>query len=141
MKFLSVFKIIEVNAGIVKTALDVKRKAKALNLKYIKQWYLFYSDGMPISQQPVGQITKKFVPQSTGNAAAQDVLAQITAIPWGHNIAIISKCRDTREALFYVKNTVEHNWSRNVLAHQIESGLYKREGKSVTNFALTLPDS
>ena len=51
------------------------------NLKYIKQWYLFYSDGGPISQQPVGQITKKPVLQSAGNAAAQDILAQITMIP------------------------------------------------------------
>ena len=32
-----------------------------------------------------------------------------------------------------------NNWSRSVLVHQIESGLYKREGKVVTNFALTLP--
>ena len=88
------------------------------NLKYIKQWYLFYSDGIPISQQPVGQIAR---------------------IPWGHNIAIITKCKNIKEALFYVQNTLEHNWSRNILVHQIESGLYKREGKALTNFAFTLP--
>ena len=33
-----------------------------------------------------------------------------------------------------------HNWSRSVLVHQMESGLYKREGRSVNNFALTLPN-
>lgn len=88
------------------------------NLKYIKQWYLFYLDGKIIGQQPVGQITQ---------------------IPWGHNIAIISKCKNLKEALFYVRNTLEHNWSRDVLVHQIESGLYKREGKSLTNFARALP--
>jgi predicted nucleic acid-binding protein len=33
MEFLSVFKIIEVNAGIVETALDVKRKAKGHKLE------------------------------------------------------------------------------------------------------------
>jgi predicted nuclease of restriction endonuclease-like (RecB) superfamily len=109
------------------------------NLKYIKQWYLFYSDGMPISQQPVGQITKKPVSQSAVNAVAQDVLAQITTIPWGHNIAIISKFRDTRESLFYVKNTVEHNWSRNVLVHQIESGLYKLTHNLPKNLKSSLP--
>lgn len=88
------------------------------NIKYIKQWHLFYSSNRSISQQLVGQITQ---------------------IPWGHNIAIISKCKNIKEALFYVQNTLEHSWSRNVLVHQIESGLYKREGKSLTNFKLTLP--
>jgi predicted nuclease of restriction endonuclease-like (RecB) superfamily len=42
--------------------------------------------------------------------------------------------------LFYVKGTMAYHWSRNVLVHQIESDLYKREGKSLTNFVLTLPE-
>ncbi|MBI1870534.1 MAG: DUF1016 domain-containing protein [Chlamydiae bacterium] len=88
------------------------------NLKYIKQWHLFYSQEEQISQQVVGQIT---------------------SIPWGHNIAIISKCKDVCEAMFYVQGTIRHNWSRNVLVHQIESGLFEREGKAVSNFHLTLP--
>ena len=33
-----------------------------------------------------------------------------------------------------------HGWSRSVLIHQIESGLYKREGMAISNFALTLPN-
>jgi hypothetical protein len=52
---------------------------------------------------------------------------------------IISKCKDVTEALYYVTKTLAHNWSRNVLTHQIESGLYEREGKAITNFAATLP--
>ena len=88
------------------------------NLKYIRQWYVFFSREKAIGQQPV---------------------AQITRIPWGHNIAIISKCATIGEALFYVQKTLSHNWSRNVLVHQIESALYKREGKAITNFPLTLP--
>ena len=88
------------------------------NLKYIRQWFLFYSKDKAIRQQPV---------------------AQIIHIPWGHNIIIISKCKNVKEALFYIQNTFRHNWSRDVLVHQIESGLYKREGKSITNFPLALP--
>ena len=60
-------------------------------------------------------------------------------IPWGHNIAIVSKCPDVEEALYYVSKTIEHNWSRSVLVHQIESGLFQREGKAVTNFSAVLP--
>lgn len=96
------------------------------NLKYIKQWFLFYNQSAAIGQQAVGLI-------------AQQVVAQITRIPWGHNIAIISKCRSVEEALFYVQKTAVHNWSRSVLVHQMESGLYKREGKVIANFSLTLP--
>lgn len=88
------------------------------NLKYIKQWFQFYSKEREFSQQVVGQITQ---------------------IPWGHNIAIISKCKDIKEALFYVQNTIRHSWSRSVLVHQMESGIFKREGKAITNFPLTLP--
>ena len=34
---------------------------------------------------------------------------------------------------------LENGWSRNILALQIESGLYERQGKAVTNFPATLP--
>jgi predicted nuclease of restriction endonuclease-like (RecB) superfamily len=115
------------------------------NLKYIKQWYRFYSQSiMPI--QIAKQVVSK-MPETIGREKSQQlvgqigqqVIAHITQIPWGHNIAIISKCKDIEEALYYVQNTLIHNWSRSVLVHQIESGLYQREGKSVNNFAITLP--
>ncbi|MFH1287588.1 MAG: PDDEXK nuclease domain-containing protein [bacterium] len=92
------------------------------NLMYVKKWYLFYSQHNAIVQQPVGQIGQ-----------------QITNIPWGHNIAIITKCKNIKEAMFYVQNTIKHNWSRAVLVHQIEWGLFRREGKAVSNFSRTLP--
>jgi len=47
---------------------------------------------------------------------------------------IISKCRSPEEADYYVQNTLAHGWSRSVLIHQIESGLWQREGKAITNF-------
>jgi predicted nuclease of restriction endonuclease-like (RecB) superfamily len=117
------------------------------NLKYIKQWYLFYIRAGLISQQAVGQLTKQSVSQlsvveksqQTVGLIGQQPVALITHIPWGHNIAIISKCKSINEALFYVQNTISHGWSRSVLVHQIESGLFHREGNSVNNFALTLP--
>jgi predicted nuclease of restriction endonuclease-like (RecB) superfamily len=88
------------------------------NLKYVRQWYSFYTSAFTIGQQAV---------------------AQLIQIPWGHNLVIVSKCQNTTEALFYVQNTRKHGWSRNLLIHQIESGLYQREGKAVTNFEHTLP--
>lgn len=89
------------------------------NLKYIKQWYLFYSQEIEKSQQAVGQLIQ---------------------IPWGHNIVIISKCKNKDEACFYIQKTIQNNWSRSVLIHHIESDLFKREGKAITNFRVTLPE-
>ncbi|PWR74874.1 YhcG family protein [Methanospirillum stamsii] len=66
----------------------------------------------------------------------QQVAAQL---PWFHLCVIITRIKDTEERLFYLKKTIEHGWSRNILVHQIESGLHLREGTSTTNFALTLP--
>lgn len=66
----------------------------------------------------------------------QGVLAQLT---WYHNIALIEKLGDYKERLWYSQQAIENGWSRNVLVHQIESGLYNRQGKAVTNFKQTLP--
>jgi len=52
---------------------------------------------------------------------------------------IIAKCKDPNAAYYYVQNTITHNWSRSVLTHQIESGLWEREGKTLSNFSVALP--
>jgi predicted nuclease of restriction endonuclease-like (RecB) superfamily len=60
-------------------------------------------------------------------------------IPWRHNCVIIEKVKDREERLWYIHQTIENGWSRNVLVLQIESGLYRRQGGAVTNFERTLP--
>ena len=75
------------------------------------------------------------------NSIVAQAVRQLFQIPWGHNIVIIQKYKDTKKALFYVNKTVENGWSRAVLVHQIESNLYERQGKSINNFALTLPEA
>ena len=97
---------------------DMKGFSKR-NLELIRQWYLFYTKEKPIAQQAVSQLIQ---------------------VPWGHNIAIISKCKNIDKALYYVQNTMMYNWSRSVLVHQIEICLYEREGKSITNFKSALPE-
>lgn len=63
----------------------------------------------------------------------------IARIPWGHNQVLLFKLKDRTERLWYAAKALEHGWSRAVLTVQIESGLYARQGKAVTNFAATLP--
>jgi predicted nuclease of restriction endonuclease-like (RecB) superfamily len=66
----------------------------------------------------------------------QEVLGRIT---WYHNITLLDKLKLEPERLWYARATVQHGWSRNVLVHQIESDLYHRQGKAITNFERTLP--
>ena len=96
------------------------------NIIYIRQWYLFYNQPNIIVQQVVAQLPVWEI-------------EQLFRIPWGHNITIISKCKTILEAQYYISNTLSHGWSRTVLLHQIESGLYHRDGKAISNFSKTLP--
>ena len=98
---------------------DVKGFSKR-NLEHIRRWYLYWSDQSEIAKQAA---------------------SQLFAIPWWHNVVIVSKCANLTEALYYVQQTHIHGWSRAVLTHQIESGLWQREGKALNNFEQTLPAS
>jgi predicted nuclease of restriction endonuclease-like (RecB) superfamily len=121
------------------------------NLKYIRRWYLYYNS--IIGQQTVArlatsnqkheeEVATEIIQQVVGQIGQQPV-DQIpdflTKIPWGHHLQIITRCKNINEALFYIQETCSNNWSRAVLVHQVESGLYKRKGKAVTNFETTLP--
>ncbi len=64
----------------------------------------------------------------------------IFEIPWGHQMLVIDKCQGNMDkALFYVRKAIENNWSRAVLLNFLDTDLYEREGKAVTNFKETLP--
>ena len=59
----------------------------------------------------------------------------IFSIPWGHHKVIMSKCKgDTEKARFYIKKIRENNWSRAVLLNFIDTDLYERQGKAISNF-------
>ena len=72
----------------------------------------------------------------------EQIVQQLAAqIPWFHNCILLDKVKEPTERLWYIQQTIEHGWSRNVLIHQIESKLYSRQGKAITNFERTLPKS
>ncbi len=102
-------------------AVDLKRDMPDVggfgrtNLFNIRQFYHFYRDASEKVQQLVGQI------------------------PWGHNILIFRKIKDVAAAEFYLIQTIQNNWSRNILDLQIDSKLHERQGKAIHNFEKTLP--
>lgn len=99
---------------------DVKSFSRT-NLYYMKGFYELYSN--------------EIVPQ----VGEQSELIAFY-IPWGHNKLIIDKCRNnTDKAIFFVKQTIENNWSRAVLLNFLDTDLYERKGKAITNFGMVLP--
>ena len=67
----------------------------------------------------------------------QEVLAQM---PWYQNCALLDKLSNYEERIWYAHMTVEHGWSRSILVAQIETNLYARQGKAITNFKEALPE-
>ena len=80
----------------------------------------------------------KFAETYPNREFVQQVVAQI---PWGHNVVLLDKVSDINEREWYIKKSAENGWSRNVLVHQIESGLYQRQVlvDKVSNFERRLP--
>ena len=87
-------------------------------------FYRLYQPYMEISQQLVAQLQR-----------------DLFSIPWGHHIKIIDRCKDNpQKAMFFVKQTVEQGWSRAMLLNFLDTDLFERSGKALTNFERTLPE-
>lgn len=98
------------------------------NIKYTKQWYLFYYKHITIGQQVVGQLE-----------IAEDIQELVSQIPWGHNLRIIAQCQSIEEASFYIHKTIEHGWSRSMLDLHIKQQEFQRTRHSISNFSRLLP--
>jgi predicted nuclease of restriction endonuclease-like (RecB) superfamily len=125
------------------------------NLKYMRRWYAYYSKHSEIGQQAVDQlrlspdfaITQQVVAQIPDRVRSEisqqavdlNFYSLLLSIPWGHHTLILTKAEDPEEAIFYIIKTIQNGWSRSVLQAQIESDLYNRQGKALTNFDITLP--
>jgi predicted nuclease of restriction endonuclease-like (RecB) superfamily len=70
----------------------------------------------------------------------EQIVQQLVAqIPWGHNVRLLDYVKSPVERRWYAEQTIENGWSRNVLILQIESRLYHRQGKAISNFQSALP--
>ena len=111
-------KFIESLSADIKLAFPDASGYSVRNLKYMAKFALAYPDEEFV-QQPVAQI------------------------PWGHNTVLLDKLSSPEERLWYAEKVIENGWSRNVLIHQIEGGLYQRQAiaSKITNFEARLPAS
>lgn len=131
------------------------------SLKYAKYFYVLYSALLPKNEeitnrpQVVDESPSLNLPQvgeilenENHPQLVDDLYEKVTArllqdlfsIPWGHHRYIIDKCSsDPNKAVFYVQQTIENGWSRDMLLNFLGTDLYERSGKALSNFKYTLP--
>lgn len=142
-------KIIDRLAADLKIEFPEMTGLSVRNLKYMRAFAEAWPDFNAFVQPPAAQLKKAenqnniFVQappaQLQSSSAPGFMQGELAQISWYHHITILDKVKSGQERLFYIQKTVENGWSRDVMVLQIESGLYQRQGKAITNFSETLP--
>ena len=112
------------------------------NLRYMKRFYELVS-AVSENLPPVGaktEVSSETVTAYTSCEKLPQAGAELLRIPWGHIKLLIDRCKnEPQKIMFYSHKIIENNWSRAVLLNWLDTDLYERQGKAITNFALTLP--
>ena len=119
-----------------------------INLRYMSKFFKLYA---PLYRK-VPQTAELFIDSCSDTNIPQvaehlgnrqqpvDDFKLLFSIPWDHHRRIIDKCKDNMDkALFFVRKTWENNWGRDALLNWLDTDLYERDGKAITNFQSTLP--
>ena len=156
-------KVIDLLSEDLKKEFPTIKGFSARNLKYMRNFANVYNlpviskmvelektfkQETPIVQQLVAQLeqtqnqefqkVQQPVAQIEDSVFLESILARIT---WSHHVILIDKEPNIGKRFWYMLNTIEHGNSRNILAMQIESGLFERQisSKKINNFERTLP--
>ena len=131
----------------LRAAFPQEKGFSALNLWFMKRWYLFYSEKLYQAGKEL------YVTDSQGDTKLYQVGKEIhdlsesgfpfpeifAYVPWRHHVEIISKCETIEEALYYIYRTVEEGWSRGNLQYWMKEKLFFKQGRAITNFFEHLP--
>ena len=150
-------------AGVIpKLANDLKNDLSEVkgfserNLNNMISFYQEYSDIVTIGKPPVSQLAVAISPPvvaelETGTRSIlQPPVAKlenqsdfkqklILSTKWANHIILIQKVKDLPTRYWYMQQCINNGWSRDTLSDMIKSKLHERQGKSATNFDLTLP--
>ena len=88
------------------------------NLKYMRA----FAEAWP-------QATCMYQPNAKMPQAKSAIVQQpVAQLPWGHHTILLNKLDTVGDRLWYAARTIEHGWSRNVPALQIDSAHHFRQG-------------
>lgn len=108
----------------------------ATNIKYTKRWFEFYNRPAE-NRQRLGD---DFIEPNRHQLGDDfEMPLDFGRVPWKHHVYIFTHSKSVSEALFYIEKTIEHGWSCAELEAEIDSDLYNRQSKAVTNLDDKLP--
>jgi len=132
-------------AIVERLALDLRSEFPGMkglsprNIWHMRSFYLAYANASQELKQAVS-VSEQQEPQNQIECLGSAILPRpLSEIPWGHNIVLLQKIKDIQEKIWYAQQTIAQGWSRAMLVHWIESDLYARQGKAVSNFNTALP--
>lgn len=112
------------------------------NLRYMKRFASEYPD-FPILQVPLAELKKLPILQATlaelENEGKEYVQIPLAQISWYHHISLLSKVKDEAQRAYYITETAQNGWSRDVMLLQIGNGYIHAKGHAINNFEQTLP--
>jgi predicted nuclease of restriction endonuclease-like (RecB) superfamily len=100
------------------------------NLRRMRAFYRAY---------PLSAVEVRDRPPAVAKVTLEKWPRAVAKLPWAHNVILVEKCKNRAEREWYARSALEHGWSRDILALQIETRLCQRQGKAVSNFRRALP--
>jgi len=127
-------KVIDRLASDLKAEFPDMKGLSVRNIKYMRAFAEAYPDFKLPSEKSLNQAEIKI---------SEIVQVNLAQLSWYHHTTLLDKVKDPQVRLFYIQKTIENGWSRDVMVHQIEAELHKRQGKIQSNFeqAIAPPDS
>lgn len=112
------------------------------NLGYMKSFAMQYPD-FPFLQVPLAKFKELPILQATlaklENDGKDFVQVSLAQISWYHHISLLTKVKDDAERAYYITETAQNGWSRDVMLMQIANGYIHAKGHAINNFEQTLP--
>ena len=148
-------------AGVVEqVSLDLQREFpkengfSTRNLRYMKQWFLYYTTEAAKLQRPVAELVQQTsaeqktvnLQQSVAKLDEEENLSRVgfpvlfAFVPWGQHIEIMMRSQSIEESLFYIHQVIEKGLSRPALINCFKARLYEHQGKILNNFSDHLPE-
>lgn len=108
------------------------------NLWRMRQLFIEYSSS---------EFLEQLVPEMDLKTSKATILEQavpelLCGVPWGHHVEILKKVKEPAARIYYLRETVQFGWSRNVLLNQIKACAYRRARleKKTHNFPAVLQE-
>ena len=112
------------------------------NLRYMKRFASAYPD-FPILQVPLAELKELPILQATlaelENEGREFVQVPLAQISWYHHISLLPKVKDEAQRAYYITETAQKGWSRDVMLLQIDNGYIHAKGHAINNIEQTLP--